>query len=86
MVIRIFRFIESEIIFEVEIFRKRSGDTLYYGSCPKCGKNFDYDEGDVGRTVRCRHCNTPMKLVRRGEERERDRGGGGSTNPRGELA
>jgi len=62
--------LESEKIFKVEIFRKKSGDKLYYGSCPKCGTNFDYDEGDVGRTVRCRHCNTPMKLVKTGEEDE----------------
>jgi len=59
---------ESEKIFKVEIFRKKSSDTLYYGSCPVCGTQFDYDEWDVGRTVRCRHCNTPMKLVRTGEE------------------
>jgi hypothetical protein len=34
---------------------------------PFLKKRFDYDEGGVGRTVRCRHCNTPMKLVRTGE-------------------
>ena len=55
---------ESEKIFEVEIFRETFGVKLYYGSCPKCGTDFDYDKGDVGRTVRCRQCNAPMKLVR----------------------
>ena len=60
---------EPEKIFEVEIFRK-SDDKLYYGNCPKCGTNFDYDQWDVGRTVRCRYCNTPMKLVRAEEEDE----------------
>jgi len=60
--------LESEKIFDVEIFRKSSGDNVYYGSCPKCGRGFDYDEEDVGRTVRCRHCNAPMKLVRTGED------------------
>lgn len=59
--------LESEKIFEVEIFRETSGVKLYYGSCPKCGTDFDYDEGDVGRTVRCRQCNAPMKLIRAGE-------------------
>jgi len=29
---------------------------------------FDYDEPDVGRTVRRRRCNAPIKLVRAGEE------------------
>lgn len=61
---------DSEKISEVEIFRKSSGDKLYYGSCPKCGTDFDYDEWDVGRTVRCRRCNAPMKLVKTGEEEE----------------
>lgn len=60
--------LESEKILDVEIFRRKSGDKLYYGSCPKCGRDFDYDEEDVGRTVRCRHCNAPMKLARVGED------------------
>ena len=60
--------LESEKVFKVEIFRKKLGNTLYYGQCPKCLRDFDYAESDIGRTVRCRHCNTPMKLVdRRGE-------------------
>ena len=55
---------------EVEIFREAPDDTYYYGSCPKCGTQFDYDKWDVGRTVRCRQCNAPMKLVETGEEDE----------------
>ncbi|MCW3988820.1 MAG: hypothetical protein NWE88_01945 [Candidatus Bathyarchaeota archaeon] len=60
--------LHSERIFEVEIFRRKHSNTLYYGACPKCWRDFDYDEQDVGRIVRCRNCNTPMKLVRAEEE------------------
>ena len=55
--------IEAKEVIEVEIFREAPNDKHYYGSCPKCGTQFDYDEWDVGRTVRCRQCNAPMKLV-----------------------
>lgn len=61
---------ESEKISEVEIFRKSSGDKVYYGRCPSCGSQFDYDEEYVDRTVRCRQCNAPMKLVKTGEDEE----------------
>jgi len=58
----------AEKVSMVEIFREAPDDKVYYGRCPSCGSQFDYDEEDVGRTVRCRHCNAPMKLVRAGEE------------------
>jgi len=64
------RSIETEEAIEVEIFREAPDDKHYYGSCPKCGTQFDYDEWDVGRTVRCRKCNAPMKLVKTGEEED----------------
>jgi len=62
----------AENVSVVEIFREAPDDTVYYGRCPGCGSIFDYDEWDVGRTVRCRHCNTPMKLVKAGEGDETD--------------
>jgi hypothetical protein len=37
-------------------------DDKYYGKCPKCGASFDYAASDVGRLVRCRTCNLPMRL------------------------
>lgn len=38
-------------------------DNRYYGRCPRCGQSFDYDyTRDVGRLVRCRRCNLPMRL------------------------
>jgi len=33
-----------------------------YGVCPRCGRSFSYDEEDIGRLVRCRFCNLPMRL------------------------
>jgi hypothetical protein len=37
-------------------------DNKYYGRCPRCGRSFNYDASDVGRLVRCRFCNLPMRL------------------------
>ena len=37
-------------------------DNKYYGKCPKCGAWFNYNASDVGRLVRCRRCNLPMRL------------------------
>ena len=37
-------------------------DNKYYGKCPKCGASFNYDSSDIGRLVRCRDCNLPMRL------------------------
>jgi predicted Zn finger-like uncharacterized protein len=37
-------------------------DNKYYGRCPKCGTQFNYDASDIGRLVRCRNCNLPMRL------------------------
>jgi len=56
--------LEAEEVSEVEIFRKAPDDRLYYGSCPRCGMQFDYDEQDTGRTVRCRYCHKLMKLIK----------------------
>jgi uncharacterized protein (UPF0335 family) len=43
---------------EVEVFL----DNKFYGKCPKCGNQFDYSREDDGKLVRCRHCNTVMRL------------------------
>jgi len=37
-------------------------DNKFYGRCPKCDMPFNYDASDVGRLVRCRFCNLPMRL------------------------
>jgi hypothetical protein len=37
-------------------------DNRYYGVCPRCGWQFNYSRSDVGRLVRCRFCNLPMRL------------------------
>ena len=59
---------EQEEILEAEVYRRTSDGRFYYGNCPKCGRIFDYDVPDIGRIVRCRRCNTPMKLVKVREE------------------
>ena len=38
-------------------------DNKHYGRCPKCGDLFNYDEDSVGRLVRCRYCNLPLRLI-----------------------
>jgi hypothetical protein len=34
----------------------------YYGRCPKCGHQFDYDDDDIGKLMRCRGCLLLMRL------------------------
>ncbi|MGD0495551.1 MAG: hypothetical protein ABSB28_05870 [Candidatus Bathyarchaeia archaeon] len=41
-------------------------DNKHYGRCPKCGWSFDYNDHDIGKLVRCRCCNLPMRLRLRG--------------------
>jgi hypothetical protein len=43
-------------------------DNKFYGRCPKCQKTFNYDASDVGRLLRCRFCNLPMRLTQREQE------------------
>lgn len=40
-------------------------DNKYYGKCPRCGCQFDYDENDIGKPLRCRNCLLLMRLVRK---------------------
>jgi hypothetical protein len=37
-------------------------DNRHYGTCPKCRTQFNYSDEDVGRLVKCRFCNLPMRL------------------------
>jgi DNA-directed RNA polymerase subunit RPC12/RpoP len=43
---------------EVEVMM----DGKYYGICPRCGSQFDYDDSFAERLVICRYCHLPMKL------------------------
>ena len=39
---------------------------LFFGRCPGCHQAFDYDrDRDIGKLVRCRYCNLPMRLRRK---------------------
>ena len=37
-------------------------DNKYCGACPDCGFPFNYSSNDVGKLVRCKNCNAPMRL------------------------
>ena len=37
----------------------------HYGRCPGCHKGFDYDEEDIGRSVRCRNCHAMLRVMRK---------------------
>lgn len=44
-------------------------DGKYYGKCPECGTQFNYDEEkDMGKAVRCRNCNILMRLIKKPED------------------
>jgi len=34
----------------------------YYGICPRCAQSFNFHHDHVGKLVRCRFCNLPMRL------------------------
>ena len=61
---------EEEAAFEAETEYDVFLDNRYYGKCPKCGRSFNYDEADVGRLVRCRWCNSTLRLRWTGEKEE----------------
>jgi hypothetical protein len=44
--------------FEVEVYL----DDRYYGRCPICGTEFNYDSSIIGRMQRCQRCYTSMRL------------------------
>lgn len=47
---------------EVDVFV----DGRFFGYCPECNRSFDYDEDrDIGKLVRCRYCNLPIRLKRK---------------------
>ncbi|MGA2876156.1 MAG: hypothetical protein ABSE82_11540, partial [Nitrososphaerales archaeon] len=37
----------------------------HYGRCPGCQKRFDYEDEDIGRSVRCRNCHAMLRVVRK---------------------
>lgn len=37
-------------------------DKRYYGKCPSCGSQFDYDDKSIGMLVECWKCFLPMRL------------------------
>jgi hypothetical protein len=43
---------------EIDVFL----DNKHYGVCPRCGNSFDYTTQDSGKLVRCRYCDTAMRL------------------------
>lgn len=49
---------EVKVKLAVDVFL----DNQYLGRCPKCREYFNYDSDDIDRLVRCRWCNTPMRL------------------------
>lgn len=61
---------EVEAAFEAETEYDVFLDNRYYGKCPKCERSFNYDEVDVGRLVRCRWCNSTLRLRWTGEKEE----------------
>jgi len=44
-------------------------DGEYYGLCPRCRTEFNYDDSHIGRLVRCRSCSLAMRL--RGPSKKR---------------
>jgi hypothetical protein len=40
-------------------------DERYFGSCPRCGADFNYDSSMLNRLMRCRRCYAPMRLRQR---------------------
>jgi hypothetical protein len=53
---------ESEPVCPLEKEVEVLVDNKYYGNCPKCGEQFDYEKVDVGRLLRRRFCGCPMRL------------------------
>ncbi len=39
-------------------------DDKYYGRCPRCGADFNYNSSMIGRLLRCRVCFKPMRMKR----------------------
>ncbi len=43
---------------EVEVYL----DDMYFGRCPNCGADFNYDSSMINLLMRCRKCYAPMRL------------------------
>ena len=61
---------EEEAFFDAESEHDVFLDSRYYGKCPKCGRSFNYNDADVDRLVRCRWCNSSLRLKWTGEKEE----------------
>jgi phage FluMu protein Com len=48
----------------VKIYEKTEDGNYLWGKCPKCKTLFDYDRSYINKTLRCRVCNAPMKLIK----------------------
>lgn len=51
---------------EVQVFV----DNEYYGRCPSCDEQFNYDPSDYGKLVRCRRCLTLMRITFKEPEKD----------------
>jgi hypothetical protein len=58
---------QAETEFKQETELDAFVDNKYYGRCPSCGWQFNYSEDDVGKLVRCRYCDAPMRLKWKGD-------------------
>ncbi|MBL7080774.1 hypothetical protein ISS39_10665 [Candidatus Bathyarchaeota archaeon] len=54
---------EAEKEYSVNIYERIDEEHYQFGRCPVCSTLFDYDRSILGRTVRCRTCNAPMRLI-----------------------
>jgi len=54
---------EAEKEYVVKIFERIGEEDYRWGRCPVCITLFDYDMSILGKMVRCRACNAPMRLV-----------------------
>ncbi len=54
---------EAEKEYSVNIYERIDEEPYQFGCCPVCSTLFDYDRSLLGKTVRCRNCNAPMRLV-----------------------
>jgi len=54
---------EAEKEYAVNIYERLDEEYYRFGRCPVCSTLFDYDRGFPGKTVRCRTCNAPMRLI-----------------------
>lgn len=62
----------SKFVAEKEI--EVTVDNKHYGKCPKCYTQFDYNDKDIGKLMRCRGCSRPMRLRMASKKKKQSRG------------